>query len=456
MKGIYRIIAITLFVFISNLAYGAPLPNPSNNGTSLSPMLKSVMPSMVAISGLKKVQAAAQLNVPISGNGLGTNSGEQVSYMIGSGVIVDAKEGLILTNAHVIAEMDEIEATLSDKRKLDAKVLGTDKDSDLALLQIPADNLTEVKFADSDQVEVGDYVVAIGNPYGFNQTVTYGIVSALGRSDLGLSGFYDFIQTDASINEGNSGGGLINLKGELVGINTALITPPNYGGNIGLGLAIPSNMAKSIMNQLATNGHVDRGPLGVMPQPLTPDLAKAFGVDGTQGAVIINVLTNSPAEKAGLNVGDVILEVDGKQVKNPAHLRTMISIIPIGRTIQVKLIRDKKDKTIPVKLTSLRAHYTDGETIFSGLKGVYLAESTPEDSQYIGIKVMEINPQSIASNADLSSGDVIIAANKSKTPSMQAFEKAAKEDKEIILMQVARNNITFFIAVPALAPSSTK
>ncbi|MBT6207840.1 MAG: PDZ domain-containing protein, partial [Francisellaceae bacterium] len=220
-------------------------------------------------------------------------------------------------------------------------------------------------------------------------------------------------------------------------------------GNIGLGFAIPSNMAKSIMTQLASSGHVDRGPLGVSPQVLTPDLAKAFGASSTKGAVIIDLLHNSPAQTAGLTVGDVIIGVNNKEVKNPAHLRTMISIIPIGSTITVKIIRDKKEKELEVKLTSLKDNYTDGENIFPGLKGVYLDESTPADSPYVGIKIMEINPQSIASNTELQIGDVIIAANKSKTTSLKELTKIAQENKEILLLQVSRDNINFFVALPA-------
>lgn len=441
-------IKLTVLILISFLALNATAENsPIEHRRSLSPMIKETMPSMVAISGIKRIEAPQPTQVPLHSDGTQAPK-DQIGYMIGSGVIVDAKKGLILTNAHVIAEMEEVEVLLHDKRRYDAKILGKDKESDIGLLQIDAEDIKAIEFADSDDVEVGDFVVAIGNPFGFNQTVTFGIVSALGRTDLGLSGYYDFIQTDASINHGNSGGGLVDTSGKLIGINTALLTPAN-AGNIGLGFAIPSNMARSIMNQLAESGHVDRGPLGVTPQVLTPNLAKAFGLESTKGAIIIDLLHNSPAQVAGLTVGDVIFSVNGKEVKSPAHLRTMISIIPIGSAIKLKVIRDKKEKEMEVILTSLKDNYTEGKTIFSGLEGVYLDQSTPADAPYVGIKVMEINPQSIASNSDLEPGDIIIAANKNKTSSVRQLIKAAQENDEMLLMQVAREGINFFVAIPA-------
>lgn len=438
------LLGITMAVTVNS---NANIPVDANKG-SLSPMIKEIMPAMVAISGIKRIEAPQPNHIPLYSDQSQNQPEQQIGYMIGSGVIVDAQKGLILTNAHVIAEMEEVEVLLHDKRKYDAKILGKDKESDIGLLQIDASDLKAIEFADSDDVEVGDFVVAVGNPFGFNQTVTFGIVSALGRTDLGLSGYYDFIQTDASINHGNSGGGLTDTKGRLIGINTALLTPAN-AGNIGLGFAIPSNMARSIMNQLAESGYVDRGPLGVTPQALSPDLAKAFGLDSTKGAIIIDLLHNSPAQVAGLTVGDVIIAVNGKEVKSPAHLRTMISIIPIGSIIKLKVVRDKKIKEIEIKLTSLKDNYVDGKTIFSGLDGVYLDESTPRDAPYVGIKVMEIHPQSIASNTELEPGDIIIAANKNKTTSLKQLSKAANENPDILLMQVARDGINFFVAIPA-------
>ena len=310
------------------VAAGVPIIGPDGQMPSLAPLLKSVTPSVVNIAVM------------------GKNSDEP--EVAGSGVIVDAKAGYVLTNHHVIAHADRIVVTLKDDRKFDATLVGSDPDTDIALLKIAAQNLTALPLGDADHLEVGDYVLAIGNPFGLGQAVTSGIVSALGRTGLGLESYENFIQTDASINPGNSGGALINLRGELIGINTAIFTPG--GGNVGVGFAVPINMAESVMKQLVANGEVHRGRLGVQVKDLTPELAESMGVAARQGAVVDFVDVLSPAQRAGLALGDIILAVDGNPVRGAADLRNRVGLTPVGHKIQLSLLRNKAAKTLDVTI----------------------------------------------------------------------------------------------------------
>jgi len=310
------------------VAAGVPIIGPDGQVPSLAPLLKSVTPSVVNIAVMGK-----KSNEP---------------EVAGSGVIVDAKAGYVLTNHHVIAHADRIVVTLKDNRKLDATLVGSDPDTDVAVLKIPAQGLTALPIGDADRLEVGDFVLAIGNPFGLGQAVTSGIVSALGRTGLGLESYENFIQTDASINPGNSGGALINLRGELVGINTAIFTPG--GGNVGVGFAVPINMAETVMKQLVANGEVHRGRLGVQVKDLTPELADSMGIAARQGAIIDFVDVLSPAQKAGLIPGDIVLSVDGQPVHSAADLRNRVGLTPVGRKLQLTLLRDKAQKTLDVTI----------------------------------------------------------------------------------------------------------
>ena len=310
------------------VAAGVPIIGADGQMPSLAPLLKGVTPSVVNIAVM------------------GKNSDEP--EVAGSGVIVDAKAGYVLTNHHVIAHADRIVVTLKDDRKFDATLVGSDPDTDIALLKIAAQHLTALPLGDADHLEVGDYVLAIGNPFGLGQAVTSGIVSALGRTGLGLESYENFIQTDASINPGNSGGALINLRGELIGINTAIFTPG--GGNVGVGFAVPINMAESVMKQLVANGEVHRGRLGVQVKDLTPELAESLGVAARQGAVVDFVDVLSPAQRAGLALGDIILAVDGNPVRSAADLRNRVGLTPVGHKIQLSLLRDKAAKTLDVTI----------------------------------------------------------------------------------------------------------
>ncbi|RLT99332.1 MAG: PDZ domain-containing protein, partial [Ketobacter sp.] len=297
-----------------------------NQLPSLAPMLEKINPAVVNISTFAtRQQMNPLLNDPFFRHFFGPNQRApqmKRSQSAGSGVIVDAADGTVITNFHVIDGADEIKVSLNDGRTFDAKLVGSDPDVDIAILKIEANGLHEVKMADSDATRVGDFVVAIGNPFGLGQTVTTGVVSAIGRTGLGIEGYENFIQTDASINPGNSGGALVNLNGELVGINTAIIAPA--GGNVGIGFAIPTNMARHSLEQILEHGEVKRGQLGVVIQDLTPDLAEAFGLEGTQGVVVSEVQDGSAADKAGIKQGDVITEFDGKEMRTAAQLRNAV------------------------------------------------------------------------------------------------------------------------------------
>jgi serine protease Do len=267
---------------------------------------------------------------------------------LGSGVIVQS-DGLIMTNNHVVNQADDIKVFLSDKREFKAKLIGTDTKTDLAVVKIDADGLQTVRWADSDRLEVGELVLAVGNPFGLNQTVTMGIVSAVGRASMGIAEYEDFIQTDAAINPGNSGGPLVNVRGEVVGINTAIFS--RSGGNMGIGFAVPSNLAHSVLEQLVRGGRVVRGWLGVSIQELSPELAAQFGLESTAGVLVSDVVEDSPAKKAGFERGDVVVEYDGKAVENPTQLRNAVAQTPIGKRVTVKVVRDKAPKSIEVTIS---------------------------------------------------------------------------------------------------------
>jgi Do/DeqQ family serine protease len=331
MRTSPRLFALAFAVAVAlaaPVAAGVPIIGSDGQVPSLAPLLKSVTPSVVNIAVMGK-----KSNEP---------------EVAGSGVIVDAKAGYVLTNHHVIAHADRIVVTLKDNRKLDATLVGSDPDTDVAVLKIPAQDLTALPIGDADRLEVGDFVLAIGNPFGLGQAVTSGIVSALGRTGLGLESYENFIQTDASINPGNSGGALINLRGELIGINTAIFTPG--GGNVGVGFAVPINMAETVMKQLVANGEVHRGRLGVQVKDLTPELADSMGIAARQGAIIDFVDVLSPAQKAGLVPGDIVLSVDGQPVHSAADLRNRVGLTPVGRKLQLTLLRDKAQKTLDVTI----------------------------------------------------------------------------------------------------------
>jgi serine protease DegQ len=320
---------------------------------SLAPLIKVVTPAVVNISVVSTSPARDNplARDPFFRRFVPPQEQPQQRQAAGSGVIVDAARGYVMTNNHVVANADKIAVTLKDGRTLNAKLIGTDPGTDIAVVQIPTENLTALTFGDSSALEVGDYVVAIGNPFGLGQTVTSGIVSALGRSGLRIEGYEDFIQTDASINPGNSGGALVDLRGRLIGINTAIIAPS--GGNVGIGFAVPINMARSVFEQIVQYGKVQRGRVGVQVQDVTPDIASAIGLAQPTGALIAKVEPNSPAAKAGLRQGDVVLSINGAAVRNSSDLRNRVGLVRVGENVEVTYRRGEDERSTKMRVANI-------------------------------------------------------------------------------------------------------
>ena len=418
---------------------------------TLAPMLEQSKPAVVNI--------ATRSHVPVQDNPLLNdpffrrffNIPEQqprqrTAQSLGSGVIFDAKEGLVLTNSHVIQRAHEITVSLTDGRSFQAELVGSDPATDVALIKIPAENLTALPLADSDQLRVGDFVVAIGNPFGLGQTVTSGIVSALGRSGLGIEGYENFIQTDASINPGNSGGALVNLRGELVGINTAIFSPGQKAGNIGIGFAIPSNMVKQITDQLIEFGEVRRAYLGVQMQDITPDLAKAFNIGSKQGAVVTRIQSGSAAEKAGLQVGDVVTAIDGEKLINAYSLRNTIGLLMVGQSIQLDILRDGKPQTLHATVEETKKNIPQG-SVHPKLTGATfgdIEESSPYFGKIEGVMIYSVKQNSPAWNAGLRSNDIITSVNKQATETLDKFKPLVHNDKQLLL-NITRNGRAQFI-----------
>jgi len=364
----------------------------------------------------------------------------------GSGVIVDAKRGYVITNAHVIENADEITVTLQDDRTYSAEVIGTDPGSDIAVIKIDAEDLTDIPLADSDRVRVGDFVVAIGNPFGLGHTVTSGIISALGRSGLNPNGYEDFIQTDASINPGNSGGALVNLNGELVGVNSAILT--RSGGNIGIGFAIPTNMIRVVMEQLLEFGEVRRGLLGVNIYTVTPDIAKAYGVDEISGALISQVVPDSAAAEAGLQPGDIITRVNDEKVKSATELRNAIGMQRVGTKVRLEIVRDGKTRTVTAELGegARAAEPVTAADIHQGLAGAELTDADTSSGGPAGVLVASVANGSPAAQRGLRTGDIIIAVNRQRVSNVQALRDAA-EGSQSLLLNIKRGNTSLLLPI---------
>ncbi|EEB82793.1 DegQ family serine endoprotease [Roseobacter sp. GAI101] len=367
----------------------------------------------------------------------------------GSGVIFDADEGYVLTNHHVVENGDRIIVTLKDRRQVDAELIGSDPGTDIALLKIEAEGLTALDLGDSDQLQVGDYVLAIGNPFGLGQTVTSGIVSALGRSGLNIEGYEDFIQTDASINPGNSGGALVTLDGRLVGLNTAIIAPS--GGNVGIGFAVPANMVDAVVSQLIEFGEVQRGQLGVTIQDFTPDLAEALGVDSGVGAVITQVEPDSPAEAAGLLPGDLIVSVDSRPVAGSADLRSQIGLKRLGRKIKLGIIRDGEALTVEATLRKGPQLETSGSDQGLGwLSGAELRDLQEGDPLYgdvSGVVVAQVDIDSRAARSGLEAGDVILAVNRVPVASVEDVREQLASVDQALALTIQRGSSRMFLLI---------
>ena len=445
-KKLLSILALSLGISLSVLpnTYAAFPPASTDNTQlpSLAPMLETVLPSVVSI----KVEGTAQMqnNMPEEFRRFfGYPDIQSRAFTgLGSGVIIDAEKGYVVTNNHVIDGADKITVALNDGHEFKAKLIGKDPQSDIALLKIDdAKKLTAIKLADSDNLRVGDYAVAIGNPFGIGQTVTSGIISALARSGLNMNGFENFIQTDASINQGNSGGALVNLNGELVGINTAIIAPS--GGNVGIGFAIPSNMVKSLTSQLIEFGEVKRGVLGIKGNELTSDIAKAFDVDVQKGAFVSEVIENSAAQAAGIKSGDIIVSMDGKPVDSFAELRAKIATTGAGRTVKLGLIRDGKTISVDVKLKNSDETTTDAKSLHSALDGATLSNGEIKGQK--GVLIESIAKNSPASRLSLQEGDLITGVNKERVTNIADLRKIIDSHPSVIALNIIRGDSRLYL-----------
>lgn len=452
--GLWRALCAGLLLTAASGAGFAALPTAVDGEAlpTLAPMIERVTPAVVNISTRAKVvvRENSLLNDPIFRRffDLPERYREREAQSLGSGVIVDAERGYVLTNHHVVDGADQITVRLRDGRKLNAVLVGADPDTDVAVVRVPAEGLVELPLADSSALRVGDFVVAIGNPFGLGQTVTSGIVSALGRSGLGIEGYENFIQTDASINPGNSGGALVNLRGELVGINTAIIAPG--GGNVGIGFAIPSSMARDIMEQLVTHGEVRRGQLGVSAQDLTPELAVAFGIQDTEGAVVLQVAEGSPAERAGLQRGDVLVEFNGRPIRSADDVRNRIGLLRAGQTVQFTLVRGGKRRTVDVELEFVARQVVDGADLHLRLTGAAFSEideGSPYFGRVQGIQVESVDAQSPASGLGLRDGDLVLAVNRRRVHDLEAFTRLVSQAGRTLLLNIQRGNASVLLMV---------
>ncbi|MES2216772.1 MAG: Do family serine endopeptidase [Pseudomonadota bacterium] len=445
-RVLLALLAITIS-YHANATVTTPVATP---GTSLAPMLQSALPAVVNIRADIKITDLATLNRLLQERGTPNNGGEipDTFLSVASGVIVNADKGYILTNAHVVNDAQTVIVSLGDGRHYTARIVGMDKPSDIALLQIKGKKLTAVPVGNSNGLKVGETVVAIGNPFGLNQSVTSGIISALGRTSLGIENFENFIQTDAPINPGNSGGALLDIQGNLIGINTAILAPER--GSIGIGFAIPSNIAKSIMDQLIQFGDVRRGMLGIGAQDITPDLATAFKLANTSGAVVTLVKTNSPAQKSGLQVGDIITSINNTDIKNANDVVNTVGFLRVNTKVNIDLLRNNKKSSVSATLTDPKALKDASNALDPYFYGVALKNFSllsPIHGEIKGVLVVSVEPDSHAWQADLRAGDVITSANQQKTPIIGDLQKVASSAKDSVLLNVLRGPGAVFLVV---------
>jgi serine protease Do/serine protease DegQ len=416
---------------------GQPLP-------SLAPMLAQVTPGVVNISVTARAEDNPLMRDPFFRRFFEQQERPQrQERAAGSGVIVDAARGLVVTNHHVVKDAREILVTLKDRRQATAQLVGSDPGTDIALLRIPAERLVALKIGDSDAMNVGDFVVAIGNPFGIGQTVTSGIVSAVGRSSgLGGLGYEEFIQTDASINPGNSGGALVNLRGELIGINTAIIGPT--GGNVGIGFAVPSNMARAVVEQLMKYGEVRRGRIGVTTQDLTPELARRLEMRVTEGALVERVEPKSPAEQAGLQARDVVLAVDGRPVRTSGELRNRVGLTPVGEEIELRVLRGGQERDLRLRIGDATQAMAEipGEAVpqLAGARVANLAPGMPGYGRVEAVFVTAVEAGSAAFRNGLRRGDVIVAVGRARVRNVDELITALRNTEAPIRLALVRGD----------------
>jgi serine protease DegQ len=421
---------------------GQPLP-------SLAPMLQKVTPAVVNISTKTRVRVNNPfLNDPVFRQLFGMQGmpREQLEQSLGSGVIVDAQKGYILTNNHVVGNADDITVTLQDGRNFKGTLVGSDPATDVAVVKITPDHLQALPIADSSQLRVGDFVVAVGDPFGLGQTVTSGIVSALQRSGLGGSSFQNFIQTDASINPGNSGGALVNLRGELVGINSMILSPS--GGNVGIGFAIPTKVASDVMQQLIAHGKVSRGSLGAQTQDITPNIAKLLGLKDNNGAVVTRVTPGSAADRAGLQVGDVVTAINGTPLDSADQLNNAEGLLPANSTVALTVLRDGKTRTVSAQLAPEKVASIDAGKLDPRLVGVTFSDlNDAQTSQGLsGIAVTSVSPDSRAAQAGLSSGDLIVGIGNRRITSLRDLQGlAAAKPRQLVLLVAAGDGLNYVV-----------
>ncbi|WP_348769556.1 serine endoprotease DegP [Buchnera aphidicola] len=472
MKRINIVLRKTVFILTLLLSFGMSWSNnnsSSNNISSkhvvpsLAPMLEKVMPSVISINiEGSKINHTSHLphqlkpffgdNSPFcQGNSpfrhsplchFHSNNTHEKFHALGSGVIIDAEKGYAVTNNHVVEHANKIQVQLSDGRRYEACVIGKDSRSDIALIQLKnANNLSAIKIADSDTLRVGDYTVAIGNPYGLGETVTSGIISALGRSGLNIEHYENFIQTDAAINRGNSGGALVNLNGELIGINTAILAPD--GGNIGIGFAIPGNMVKNLTSQIAQFGQVRRGELGIIGMELNSDLAKIMKINTQKGAFVNQVLPNSSAFQAGIKAGDIIISLNKKPIFSFSALRAEIGSLPVTTKMTLGIFRSGKIKDIIVELKPSLKHGMNFGDIYAGIEGANLSNYT--SAQKKGVKVDNVKANSPASKIGFKQDDIIIKVNQKLINNLDDLKQALDHKSNLLVFCVKRGNVNIYL-----------
>lgn len=428
-----------LALFGSNNHATAGIPFFSEDTPSLAPMLEEATPAIVSISVSGTQSVSPQQFYRDLFRNPGQSSPEREFRGLGSGVIIDAAKGYVVTNHHVVDNADQISVKLTDGREFIAKKLGADELSDIALLKIDADELVDIDLANSDKLRVGDFVVAIGNPFGLSQTVTSGIVSALGRSGLNIGGYEDFIQTDAAINRGNSGGALVNLKGELIGINTAIFGP--NGGNVGIGFAIPSNMMKSLVDQIAEFGEVRRGLLGILGNNVDAGLAEAMNSDVNMGAFVREVVIDSAADNAGIQPGDIITQINGNSLASFNELRAKVGSLVAGTEVELTIIRNGNTQNISVVLGSAGVANVEAKDIHPALEGAEFENASSS------VRVSSVEARSPSSRIGLREGDLILEVNRNTINNLTDLRDEFSRIKDVVSLKIQRGNAQLYILI---------